>query len=162
MEIVGSIIHVLLFTFIALLWIRFVVDWVQVFARSWSPRGVLLVILEVVVGVQQADDGAAVGRGEEDEHARHDQHEAAMAVGQARERVEHQLALIDSCQAATTGFSPAIAPRSIAVTMFRCIPYAKKRQTSSGGAPDSSDTTLMTSPYLRRTWSRISGSETAT
>ena len=39
MEIVGSIIHVLLFTFIALLWIRFVVDWVQVFARSWSPAG---------------------------------------------------------------------------------------------------------------------------
>ena len=51
MEIVGSIIHVLLFTFIALLWIRFVVDWVQVFARSWSPRGVLLVILEVVYSV---------------------------------------------------------------------------------------------------------------
>ena len=51
MEIVGSIIHVLLFTFIALLWIRFVVDWVQVFARSWSPRGVLLVILEVVNSV---------------------------------------------------------------------------------------------------------------
>jgi len=51
MEIVGSIIHVLLFIFIALLWIRFVVDWVQVFARSWSPRGVLLVILEVVYSV---------------------------------------------------------------------------------------------------------------
>ena len=51
MEIVGSIIHVLLFTFIALLWIRFIVDWVQVFARSWSPRGVLLVILEVVYSV---------------------------------------------------------------------------------------------------------------
>jgi YggT family protein len=51
MQIVGSIIHVLLFTFIALLWIRFIVDWVQVFARSWSPRGVLLVILEVVYSV---------------------------------------------------------------------------------------------------------------
>jgi YggT family protein len=51
MQIVGSIIHVLLFTFIALLWIRFVVDWVQVFARSWSPHGVLLVILEVVYSV---------------------------------------------------------------------------------------------------------------
>ena len=48
MQIVGSIIYVLLFIFIALLWIRFVVDWVQVFARSWTPRGVLLVILEVV------------------------------------------------------------------------------------------------------------------
>jgi YggT family protein len=51
MQTVGSIIHVLLFTFIALLWIRFIVDWVQVFARSWSPRGVLLVILEVVYSV---------------------------------------------------------------------------------------------------------------
>jgi YggT family protein len=51
MQIVGSIIHVLLFVFIALLWIRFVVDWVQVFARSWSPHGVLLVILEVVYSV---------------------------------------------------------------------------------------------------------------
>jgi YggT family protein len=51
MLLVGSIIHVLLFTFIALLWIRFIVDWVQVFARSWSPRGVLLVILEFVYSV---------------------------------------------------------------------------------------------------------------
>jgi YggT family protein len=50
-EIVGSIIHVLLFTFIALLWVRFIVDWVQVFARSWSPHGILLVILEVVYSV---------------------------------------------------------------------------------------------------------------
>jgi YggT family protein len=48
MQIVGSIIHVLLLIFIALLWIRFIVDWVQVFARSWSPHGILLVILEVV------------------------------------------------------------------------------------------------------------------
>jgi YggT family protein len=51
MQIVGSIIHVLLFIFIALLWIRFIVDWVQVFARSWSPHGILLVILEVVYSV---------------------------------------------------------------------------------------------------------------
>ena len=51
MEIVGSIIHVLLFTFIALLWVRFIVDWVQVFARSWTPHGILLVILEVVYSV---------------------------------------------------------------------------------------------------------------
>jgi YggT family protein len=48
MQIVGSIIHVLLLIFIALLWIRFIVDWVQVIARSWSPHGILLVILEVV------------------------------------------------------------------------------------------------------------------
>jgi YggT family protein len=50
-EIVGSIIHVLLFIFIALLWVRFIVDWVQVFARSWTPHGILLVVLEVVYSV---------------------------------------------------------------------------------------------------------------
>ena len=44
--IVGQVIHIVLWVFIALLWIRFVFDWVQVFARSWSPRGPLLVLLE--------------------------------------------------------------------------------------------------------------------
>ena len=42
------VLEVVLWTFIALLWVRFVVDWVQIFARSWSPRGVLLVTLEGV------------------------------------------------------------------------------------------------------------------
>jgi YggT family protein len=48
---VGQVIHTILWIFIALLWIRFVVDWVQVFARSWSPSGVLLVVLEAVYSV---------------------------------------------------------------------------------------------------------------
>jgi YggT family protein len=48
MYVVGSILYVALWIFIALLWIRFIVDWVQVFARSWTPRGPLLVVLEVV------------------------------------------------------------------------------------------------------------------
>ena len=47
------IIEVVLWVFIAFLWIRFVVDWVQVFARSWVPRGALLVGLE---GVYSATD----------------------------------------------------------------------------------------------------------
>ena len=51
MHVVGQVIEGLLWFFIALLWIRFVVDWVQVFARSWSPRGPLLVLLEVVYSV---------------------------------------------------------------------------------------------------------------
>lgn len=33
------------------MWVRFIVDWVQVFARSWSPQGVLLVVLEVVYSI---------------------------------------------------------------------------------------------------------------
>lgn len=48
MQVIGSIIEIVLWVFIALLWVRFVVDWVQVFARSWSPTGPLLVALELV------------------------------------------------------------------------------------------------------------------
>ena len=51
MSVVGQILHGLLWAFIALLWIRFIVDWVQVFARSWSPSGPLLVLLEIVYSV---------------------------------------------------------------------------------------------------------------
>jgi YggT family protein len=46
-----SLVHIALWVFIALLWIRFVVDWVQVFARSWAPTGFLLVVLEFVYSV---------------------------------------------------------------------------------------------------------------
>ena len=51
MEIVGRIIDVVLWVFIGMLWVRFVVDWVQVFARSWSPSGPILVVLEVVYSI---------------------------------------------------------------------------------------------------------------
>ncbi|WP_043643761.1 YggT family protein [Nocardioides alkalitolerans] len=51
MNIVGQVIAAVLYVFIAMLWIRFVVDWVQVFARSWEPKGPLLVVLEVVYSV---------------------------------------------------------------------------------------------------------------
>ncbi|GAA2001695.1 MULTISPECIES: YggT family protein [Nocardioides] len=51
MQIAGWIIHWILFFFIALMWVRFIVDWVQVFARSWSPRGPLLLVLEAVYSV---------------------------------------------------------------------------------------------------------------
>jgi len=49
--IVGQVIATVLWLFIACMWIRFVVDWVQVFARSWSPSGPLLVALEVVYSI---------------------------------------------------------------------------------------------------------------
>ena len=45
---VGQILYGILWFFIALLWVRFIIDWVQVFARNWRPSGPLLVILEVV------------------------------------------------------------------------------------------------------------------
>lgn len=51
MQIFWQVVYDLLWVFIGLLWVRFVVDWVQVFARSWQPRGVLLVLLEGVYSV---------------------------------------------------------------------------------------------------------------
>ena len=51
MHVVGVVVEIVLWFFIALLWVRFVVDWVQVFARAWTPRGVLLVLLEGVYSI---------------------------------------------------------------------------------------------------------------
>ncbi|WP_426244212.1 YggT family protein [Nocardioides sp. LHG3406-4] len=51
MQIVGQILYGILWFFIALLWVRFIIDWVQVFARSWRPSGPLLVVLELVYSV---------------------------------------------------------------------------------------------------------------
>ena len=48
MQIVGLVIETVLRLFLLLLFARFVVDWVQVFARSWTPTGFLLVVLELV------------------------------------------------------------------------------------------------------------------
>jgi YggT family protein len=51
MNVVGQVLYGALLVFIALLWIRFIVDWVQVFARRWEPHGFLLVLLEGVYTV---------------------------------------------------------------------------------------------------------------
>ena len=48
MSVVFLILYIAVGIFLAFLWVRFIMDWVQVFARSWAPRGVLLVVLEVV------------------------------------------------------------------------------------------------------------------
>jgi YggT family protein len=50
-NVVGSIIYLILWIFAALLFVRLVVDWVQMFARSWTPRGILLVLLEIVYSI---------------------------------------------------------------------------------------------------------------
>jgi YggT family protein len=50
-QVVGQVIHGLLWFFLAFMWVRFVTEWVQVFARSWTPHGVLLVCLEAVYSV---------------------------------------------------------------------------------------------------------------
>ena len=51
MTLVGSILDLILFVFLVLLFVRLVVDWVQVFARSWTPSGPILVVLEVVYSI---------------------------------------------------------------------------------------------------------------
>jgi YggT family protein len=45
---VGTILWFLLNIFLGLMLVRLVVDWVQVFARSWSPKGPVLFVLEIV------------------------------------------------------------------------------------------------------------------
>ena len=64
MHVVGQVIDGLLWLFIALLWVRFVVDWVQVFARSLVARAVRCwSLLEVrLLDHRPADQGAAPGR----------------------------------------------------------------------------------------------------
>jgi YggT family protein len=49
--IIGRIIDSLLGIFILLLFVRLIVDWIQIFARSWTPRGPVLVVLEAVYSV---------------------------------------------------------------------------------------------------------------
>ena len=48
MFLIGVILHYALGTFIVLLFVRLIVDWIQMFARSWVPKGPALVILEGV------------------------------------------------------------------------------------------------------------------
>jgi len=48
---VATVLYFLLTIFLWLLLIRLVVDWVQIFARSWSPKGPVLVVLEVVYSI---------------------------------------------------------------------------------------------------------------
>lgn len=45
---VASVVYLVLWLFLALMFVRFIVDWVQVFARSWTPKGPVLVVLEIV------------------------------------------------------------------------------------------------------------------
>lgn len=48
MDLLFSIVYFLLLLYLLVLIGRLVLDWVQVFARDWRPRGVLLVVAEVV------------------------------------------------------------------------------------------------------------------
>jgi YggT family protein len=48
MQAVGVLLAYVLWACVLVLIARFVIDWVQVLARSWRPRGVVLVLCEVI------------------------------------------------------------------------------------------------------------------
>lgn len=48
MGLIRSVLHFVVLIFFVLLIGRLVVDWIQVFARDWRPRGVTLVIAEAI------------------------------------------------------------------------------------------------------------------
>jgi YggT family protein len=47
-NIVASALRFVVFLFFVILLGRLVLDWVQAFSRGWRPRGVLLIVAEVV------------------------------------------------------------------------------------------------------------------
>ncbi|GAA2732167.1 YggT family protein [Pedococcus aerophilus] len=47
----AEIVRFVVFVFFVVLIGRLVLDWVQVFARDWRPRGVLLVIAEAIYSI---------------------------------------------------------------------------------------------------------------
>lgn len=48
MSVVGDVLELVFWLFFVLLIIRLVLDYVQMFARSWRPTGLVLVIAEIV------------------------------------------------------------------------------------------------------------------
>ncbi|MDF2966791.1 MAG: YggT family protein [Nocardioidaceae bacterium] len=48
MQAVGVLLAYVLWACVLVLIARFVIDWVQVLARSWRPRGVVLVLCEFI------------------------------------------------------------------------------------------------------------------
>jgi YggT family protein len=46
-SVVAAIAVYVLWAFVALLFVRFVIDWVMVFARNWRPRGASAAVLEL-------------------------------------------------------------------------------------------------------------------
>ena len=47
----ATTLYVVALVFFIMLWIRFVLDWVQHFARDWSPRGPVLIVAEAAYSV---------------------------------------------------------------------------------------------------------------
>ena len=48
MSIVRDVLHLVLYVYFPILIGRLVLDWIQVFARQWRPKGVILVVAEAI------------------------------------------------------------------------------------------------------------------
>lgn len=46
MSVIAWILYGALYVFFLAMWVRFILDWVQVFSRTWRPRGVILIVAE--------------------------------------------------------------------------------------------------------------------
>ncbi|MGN7246847.1 YggT family protein [Janibacter anophelis] len=51
MSIVRDVLHFVLYVYFLILIGRLVLDWIQVFARQWRPKGVILVVAEAIYTV---------------------------------------------------------------------------------------------------------------
>lgn len=51
MSVIFGVVYFALFLFLVCLIVRLVFDWVQVFAREWRPRGIVLILAEAVYTV---------------------------------------------------------------------------------------------------------------
>ncbi|WP_282070042.1 YggT family protein [Janibacter hoylei] len=51
MSIVRDVLHLVLYIYFLVLIGRLVLDWIQVFARQWRPKGVILVVAEAIYTV---------------------------------------------------------------------------------------------------------------
>lgn len=51
MSVLSQFLVTVLWLYFIVLIIRLIADWIQVFARDWQPRGVVLVVLEAVYTV---------------------------------------------------------------------------------------------------------------
>ncbi|WP_149204710.1 YggT family protein [Actinotalea subterranea] len=51
LDLVWAVLYYVVLAFFVLMFVRLVIDWVQVFARDWRPRGVALVVAEVTYTV---------------------------------------------------------------------------------------------------------------
>ncbi|MDP9396235.1 MAG: YggT family protein [Actinomycetota bacterium] len=51
MTVVGSVLQFVLWMFLVMLIARLILDYVQMFSRSWRPQGVILIVAEAVYTV---------------------------------------------------------------------------------------------------------------